>query len=126
MCRDWHELLRSPSLWSDVDLTQIRGHSTQIAANRALADRLLLRRSRDRCGGECREAYDARLVGYLERIKDIDPSVQRLSFSYDIQSSDRRYGAVREKIISGKWVEGGVTKKLQIDLKKNCFFNVKN
>jgi len=75
---DWNYLIRSPSLWTDVDLTQIPGHREGLTGQR------------HQCRRDCQDAYESRVSSLLTLLSDIDPPVHQLSFTYDIYGNHNR------------------------------------
>lgn len=73
VCTDWNNFLRSPGLWTDINLTQIPLHYKRLRFHR--------------CNAECYEEYRARVVKFLRYLSIMRPTVRRISFSYDIADS---------------------------------------
>lgn len=78
VCKEWNELVRSPGLWSVVNLNEVPGECR-------------LRRRHKCHTSECRELYNDHVSQYLIYLQRIDPPVLCLSFTYDIYTNHNRY-----------------------------------
>lgn len=70
VCHEWNQWLRSPSLWTDIDLTRLPLHSKRLRFHR--------------CSSECYEEYRVRISKFLRYLAGIRPMIRRVSFAYDI------------------------------------------
>jgi hypothetical protein len=70
VCKEWNDLLRTPSLWNVVDLTAF-----PLCTKSSLAHK---------CGPLCYEIYKKRLKHYIRYLQGIGPAMKSFSFALDI------------------------------------------
>lgn len=73
VCRHWNSLLKSPVLWSYLDLTVFKLHPREE-----------LLPKKHVCSASCYNAYKARLNSFHMFVINVAPSIRLLRFSFDI------------------------------------------
>ncbi len=77
VCREWSLLLRSPTLWRCVDFNALPLCS--ITSYKHV------------CGVACYTKYKDRMKKFLQYLQKIQPSLRRISFSFDIGDSEDKW-----------------------------------
>lgn len=86
VCTEWNTIASTPSLWSDVDLTQFS---------------FLCSCSCQQCASKtCYKSYKDRIKQYLDHVIRMRPTVRRLCFAFDIADSQDMWLSVLNKFLS--------------------------
>lgn len=78
VCREWQSLMKSPVLWSRLDLTEFMLHSV---GGEQTSPKQNLRHS---CESSCYATYQTKMNAFLAYVVSVSPSVRLLKFAFDI------------------------------------------
>lgn len=101
VCRDWRDVLRSPTLWTDIDLSlsrtfqrknhrevDVSSEESSDVGSPGEVDELQTPTPKSKPEAEAEyEKYKCCISGYVEYLRRIKPCVKNLSFSFDIGDS---------------------------------------
>ncbi|XP_013403903.1 uncharacterized protein LOC106169096 [Lingula anatina] len=91
VCRDWHQLIKSPSLWGRLDFAQF-----YICEHK---------RDKVRCSRTCRigdrfTKYVRDICNFAKFLNEVKPAIKQLNFNFDIANEDEPWCVVLVRLLT--------------------------